>query len=81
MIELLENVMGHNFYPSLLVVSGVVLCFHYSSLAGGNCGCPVIVASGQPETGKTKSIKTALSMIGMSFDLYISILHGTNTCR
>ncbi len=51
-IALLEQVMGHNFYASILVISGIVLCFHYTSLATTSYGYPIIVAYGQPETGK-----------------------------
>ena len=56
--------MQHNFYASLLVVSGVALAFHYCTMAESSYGCPVVIAEGDPETGKTKSVHTALSLVG-----------------
>ena len=74
--------MKLNFYPSLLVISGIILCYHYSTLASTSNGCPVIVAMGQPETGKTKSLLTALSLVGKdiiyyscSIANYITVFH------
>ena len=64
MIDLLEDVMQHNFYASLLVVSGMTLSFHYSTMATGTFGCPIVIAVGPPETGKTKILLIALSIIG-----------------
>lgn len=64
MIELLQVIMKHNFFPSLTVVSGVILALHYSTLTTSSFGCPVVVAHGPPETGKSKSLYTALALVG-----------------
>ncbi len=59
--------MGHNFYSSLLMVAGIALCFQYPTLAVSSSGfkSQIIIADGKPEIGKSKSIQTTLSMIGM----------------
>ena len=64
MVNLLHQVMKHNFYPSLIVVSGAILSFHYSTLTTSSFGCPIILAYGPPETGKSKTLNTALALVG-----------------
>lgn len=67
-VQLLRAIMKHNFIPSLLVVAGGVLALHYSTIIESS-GCPVIVANGPAQTGKTTAIKVALSLMGMLFRL------------
>lgn len=60
----MQDVFQHNFYPSLLITSGILLAFHYSQMVASGFGCPIVVAEGKPETGKSKSLLTGLSIIG-----------------
>ena len=64
MIQLLENTMKHNFYSSLIMVAGIDVGFHYSTLSRSSFGCPIIVILGPPQTGKSKIILIALALTG-----------------
>lgn len=66
MVDLLQDIMKHNFYSSLIVISGVILTLHYTTMTTSSYGCPIIVAYGDPETGKTKTLNTALALLGKS---------------
>jgi hypothetical protein len=62
----LKRCLNHNFLPGLLVVAGAVMSFHYRAVIKKYQGCSVTVASGASGTGKTTSIKAALSLFGIS---------------
>ena len=55
--------MKHNFYSSLLVVAEGVMEFHYTTWQKTG-GCPVVIAYGPSETGKSTAISVALSLLG-----------------
>lgn len=56
--------MKHNFYSYLLIVAGGgVIELHYATLQKKG-GCPVVIAYGPSETGKSTSISVVLSMLG-----------------
>lgn len=65
--ELLQlmNVLKHNYISGLLVLAGGIMSLHYSSITMTFAGCPVVVAHGPAETGKTTSIKATLAMLGL----------------
>ena len=52
--------LKHNFYSAVLTISSVIIALHYSTLST----CPVVVAHGPSETGKTTSILIALALTG-----------------
>lgn len=56
--------MKHNFISSLFVIAGAMTALHYNAVIRVNPGCPMIIASGPPETGKSTAIKVALSLTG-----------------
>ena len=64
MVDLLQDVMQHNFYPAIIVVSAVGLVFHYNTMAESSYGCPMVIAEGDPETGKMLTLIAALSACG-----------------
>ena len=51
--------MQHNFQPAVLTISSIIMALHYKTLKN----CP-IVACGSSETGKTTTMKIALSFVG-----------------
>ena len=50
----------HNFIPALLIVASIVIAMHYCTLGS----CPVTIAYGPCQTGKSTAILIALSLIG-----------------
>ena len=62
----LKVVMKHNFYSAILVLSGAVLQLHYSTLQTLG-GCPIVVAVGESETGKSTTLLAALALLGNAF--------------
>ena len=61
----LKRCLSHNFLPALLVVAGAITSFHDRAVIAMYQGCAVTVASGDSGTGKTTSIKAALSLFGI----------------
>lgn len=62
----LKACLKHNFIPSLLVIAGAAMAFHYSLVVSLYGGCSIIVASGPAATGKTTAIKAGLGLFGSS---------------
>ena len=62
---LLKVCSKHNYNSSLLVIGGVVMSLHFRSVVEEFSGCPIIVALGPPETGKTTAIRAGLSLVGV----------------
>ena len=52
--------MQHNFFPAMVMSAGAVLALHYPTVAA----CPVVVAEGPSQTGKSTSILVTLSIFG-----------------
>ena len=61
---LVEDIREHNFFPSLLMAGGSVLALHYSTILQSG-GCPIVVAQGCSETGKSTALRVGLSLFGM----------------
>ena len=76
MIDLLETCTEHNFMSCLLALGCFVQSFHYTSIVRLFGGCPITVLRGPPETGKSKTILCALSLIGSTVSSYY--VKGTN---
>jgi hypothetical protein len=62
---MLQIVMQHNFFPAITFISSVVLCLHYKTLSKKPTGCPIVVAEGKSQTGKTTALLVALGLLGM----------------
>ena len=76
LVSILEVTMRHNFLSSLLIVAGGVMSLHYTSITKEYGGCPVVIAVGPSETGKTTALTAALSITG----LHIVVCYGIKFC-
>ena len=63
-IELLRNMMGCNFIPSILTLASVPLNCHFEYFQSKLGICPVLVAVGDPQSGKTTSLRVAAALTG-----------------
>ena len=48
--SMIESITKHNFVPSLLVIAGIALAFHYEAIVELYGGFPITVATGESET-------------------------------
>lgn len=64
LITFLRTTMRHNFLSSLLVVGGSIMGCHFRRIVDLFGGFSVLVAHGPTETGKSTSIRAALSLTG-----------------
>lgn len=64
LITTLEVLCKHNFLPTLTVIAGAIMTFHYATIKDIFGGCPITVAMGDSETGKSTALKAALSLFG-----------------
>ena len=55
-----------NFVSGLLVIAGCVMSLHYSAVIRLSSGCPMIISTGESETGKSTAIKISISLTGTS---------------
>ena len=56
--------LKHNFVSGLVVMAGCIMSLHYPAIIKLNSGCPMIIATGNSETGKSTAIKTAMALTG-----------------
>ena len=56
--------MAGNFNSALLVLGGVGLAVHYEQLSELYNGVPLIMAYGQPVSGKSVAVEAAMAVIG-----------------
>lgn len=83
-LPLLQIVLKHNFVSGLLVIAGCVMSLHYSAVIKLNSGCPMVIATGESETGKSTAIKAAISLTGRSAKCFLSSIYTSvmiYTCR
>ncbi len=66
LVNHLEVNLKHNFLSGLLMVGGGIMYCHYNVVAEKHGGCPIVIAIGPTETGKSTSILLILSMFGLS---------------
>ncbi len=64
LLSAMKVVLKHNYLAGLLMVSGSIMAMHYSKIVEVLSGCPIVVAVGPSETGKSTSIKAALAFSG-----------------
>ena len=62
--RLLTQISKHNLIPTLIMVAGAVQCFHFESVVEQFGHCPIPVACGEPETGKSNALQAGLSLFG-----------------
>ena len=65
LLSVLQVVLKHNFTSGLSLIGGTMMALHYRSVVRVNSGCPMMIAAGQSETGKSTAIKSALSLTGI----------------
>ncbi|CAB3983540.1 Hypothetical predicted protein [Paramuricea clavata] len=65
LIELMEHYMKDNFLATLLVLGGLGIGVHYDQLnKKSDRGVPLIMAYGQPVSGKSTTMSIAMSILG-----------------
>ena len=64
LLSTLEKCLSHNFLSGLLFLGVGAKSFHYRQIADLFEGCPRVIATGPPSTGKTLSLHAALSLFG-----------------
>lgn len=72
LINHLKMIMGHNFYPSLLVLGATAMATHYSTILGKFLYCPVPFIYGHPGTGKSTVLRCGLSILGCAEQRFFS---------
>ena len=63
-IELLRKMIGCNFIPSILTLASVSVNCHFEYFQSKFRICPVVVAVGDPQSGKTTSLRVAAAFTG-----------------
>lgn len=64
LINHLQIMMGHNFYPSLLTLGATAMATHYTTILKKFWYCPVPYIFGAPGTGKSTALRCGLSLLG-----------------
>lgn len=62
LFKICRKISKHNFIPTLLMISGGIQCFHFQKIVDMYGCCPIPVAHGEAETGKSTALKAALSL-------------------
>jgi len=63
-LQLLEKMMGFNFIPSVFTLASALLNCHYEYFQTKLGICPVVVLVGDPQSGKTTSLRVAAALTG-----------------
>ena len=64
LIDHLKLIMGHNFYPSLLVLGATAIVTHYTTILGKFLYCLVPFIFDHPGTVKSTSLKYGFCILG-----------------
>lgn len=64
LVEVLRIVMQHNFIPAMIMMAGAILSLHYVTVTKKS-GCPIVVAEGMSQTGKSTALLVSLGLLGM----------------
>lgn len=64
LVSVMKSALKHNFLSSMLLMSGGIMAMHYNQITDIFGGCPVVVATGEPETGKSTSMKATMAVFG-----------------
>lgn len=65
--------MQHNFMPAITFIASAVLSLHYVALSKKPTGCPIVVAEGMSQTGKSTALLVALGLLGITIS-YATLL-------
>ena len=66
----LRDILKHNFFPGVLVVSACGVALHYETVLSKFLSCPVPIAFGPSGTGKTTALRSGLALVGSSNRLF-----------
>lgn len=64
LLEHLEKILQHNFFPGLLVIAACAMALHYETILSKFLNCPIPIAFGPSGTGKTTSLQCGLALVG-----------------
>ena len=64
MLILLKKTMQHNFFPTVMTISGTIMALHYTTFMETMKSCPITLAYGSSGTGKTTALHCGLSLMG-----------------
>ena len=62
--HLIRAISKHNLVPTLIMVAGAIQCFHFEMVVECFGHCPIPVACGEAETGKSTTLQAGLSLFG-----------------
>lgn len=65
LVKLLQIAMQHNFMPAMIFIAGAVLSLHYTTISKKPTGCPIVIAEGMSQTGKSTALLIALGLLGI----------------
>ncbi len=68
LVQVLQIVMQHNF-PAIVMSAGIILALHYLTVVKST-GCPIVVAEGESQTGKSTALKVARALLGKYWLIY-----------
>ena len=77
MFRICKIISKHNFIQTLLVIAGSILSFHFEMILQMYSSCPIIVAMGKSETGKSTALRAGLSLFAC--DEIGRFVKGTNS--
>lgn len=60
--QVLVKISKHNLIPTLLLIAGGMVAFHFQTVVEMYGNCPITVAIGPSQSGKSTAIKAALSL-------------------
>ncbi len=64
LFNLIRATSKHNFIPSLIIIGSAIQCFHYEVVVEFFGHCPIAVACGDAETGKSTALEAGMSLYG-----------------
>ena len=64
LVDAMSNILKHNFPPALLAMGSAAMLMHYSTIIERNMCCAIPVLFGKIGTGKSLSLRIALSIFG-----------------
>ena len=64
LIGAFKQLLGNNYPAACLAVGGVAMATGHERITSAYGSCPVLILSGDTETGKTTVLRSMLSLVG-----------------
>ena len=64
LVEAFKQLLGNNYPAACLAIGGVAMATGHGRITEAYGSCPVVILSGDTETGKTTVLRSALSLVG-----------------